>query len=434
MVSLRDRRAVVGAVVGMGSAGKSLRWIRTNANLVEHDGQVKCALVTWIDCTAEIERNHILNLGNEVLRIASSIDDPSRLLQSLCDILVMSGRYPLAWIATDRRDGSGGVDISHAAGEVDYLYDGIVSTTSAAPNGRGLVGTAFRSGEIQISNDMAVSPAFEFFRDRVAQYGFWSTLAIPFSTGQSHVLCVYDRHVGAFDDAMVNGMAEKTNTVAQRAQLLTSLDEVKLSLDGTIAALGQATEERDPYTAGHQWRVGELGAAIARSLHLEPATVSQIRLAGEVHDVGKIAIPSEILTRPGRPSRLEFDLVKQHCEVGANILAKAALPPVIAAVALQHHERMDGSGYPFGLRGDQIELPARIIAVADVADVAEAMMNHRPYRPALGAAKALDEIERGKGTLFDTAVVDACCQLFEVGFEFAGPSPDRRHAPRAGRD
>ncbi|HUV57905.1 MAG TPA: HD domain-containing phosphohydrolase [Acidimicrobiales bacterium] len=420
VVCLRERRAVVGAVVGMDVAGKPLRWIRTNCNLIEHDGVVEGALVTWLDCTAEIERNHILTLGNEVLHITSLVDDPSRLLQSLCDVLVVSGRYPLAWIATDRQDAEGGVEISHTAGEIDYLYDGIASTRDSEPNGRGLVGTAFRTGQIQVSNNMVPNPEFEFFRERAAQYGFWSTMAVPFTAARSHVLCVYDHHVGAFDDAMVNGIAEMTNTVAQRAQLLASLEEVRRSLDGTVAALGQATEERDPYTAGHQSRVGDLGAAIARSLQLEPEAVARIRLAGEVHDVGKIAIPAEILTRPGRLSQLEFDFVKQHCEVGAKILAKAALSPVIADVALQHHERMDGSGYPSGLRGDQIGLPARIIAVADVV---EAMMNHRPYRPALDAAKALDEIERGKGTLFDTAVVDACIQLFEAGYHFKGFSP-----------
>ena len=342
-------------------------------------------------------------------------DEPTQILQSLCDVLVHDGRYPLAWIATDLRDGEGTVEVSHAAGEVDYLYDGIASTLATEPNGIGLVGTAFRTGRVQVSNDMADKPEFEFFRARATEFGFWSTVAIPFSTSQPHVLAVYDRHVHAFDDALVSGIQEMTETVARRAQLLTSLKEARRSLDGTIGALGRATEARDPYTAGHQFRVGELGEAIARDLSLDPELATQIRLAGEVHDVGKIAIPAEILTRPGRLSELEFAYVKQHCEIGAEIIEKASLPSIISDVALHHHERLDGSGYPFGLRGEQISIAARIIAVADVV---EAMMNHRPYRAALGIEAALAEIQRGRGTLFDPRAVDACVALFASGFGF----------------
>ena len=415
VVSLRERRNLVGELCGMDVQGKPLRWIRVNTQLVEHDGALEGAIVTWLDCTAEIEHEHILELGSDVLSMAARHDEPTQILQSLCDVLVHDGRYPLAWIATDLRDGEGTVEVSHAAGEVDYLYDGIASTLATEPNGIGLVGTAFRTGRVQVSNDMADKPEFEFFRARATEFGFWSTVAIPFSTSQPHVLAVYDRHVHAFDDALVSGIQEMTETVARRAQLLTSLKEARRSLDGTIGALGRATEARDPYTAGHQFRVGELGEAIARDLSLDPELATQIRLAGEVHDVGKIAIPAEILTRPGRLSELEFAYVKQHCEIGAEIIEKASLPSIISDVALHHHERLDGSGYPFGLRGEQISIAARIIAVADVV---EAMMNHRPYRAALGIEAALAEIQRGRGTLFDPRAVDACVALFASGFGF----------------
>jgi putative nucleotidyltransferase with HDIG domain len=179
--------------------------------------------------------------------------------------------------------------------------------------------------------------------------------------------------------------------------------------------LGQLTEERDRYTEGHQTRVGELSAAIARTLEFDSEAVDTIRLAGDVHDVGKISVPAEILTRPGKLGALEFELIKRHCEVGANILQKASLPKVIVEVALQHHERLDGSGYPHGLSGDQIGMPARIVAVADVV---EAMMHYRPYRQALGLEAALTEVTRGSGTLFDVNVVAACIAQFEAGFEF----------------
>jgi HD-GYP domain-containing protein (c-di-GMP phosphodiesterase class II) len=180
------------------------------------------------------------------------------------------------------------------------------------------------------------------------------------------------------------------------------------------------TEFRDPYTAGHQSRVGSLGAAIATHLGLDSTMIELIRESGGVHDVGKVAVPAEILTRPGRLSPLEFEMVKTHTTVGADILSKASLPWPIAEVALQHHERLDGSGYPKGLQAGEIGLPARIIAVADVV---EAMSQHRPYRAALGIDEALAAISAGAGTLFDSDVVGACLAVFEAGYGFRHSSP-----------
>ncbi len=142
-----------------------------------------------------------------------------------------------------------------------------------------------------------------------------------------------------------------------------------------------------------------------------------IRLAGNVHDVGKMAVPAEILNKPGRLTAIEYEMVKTHPQVGWTILSEASLPWPIAEVALAHHERLDGSGYPYGLSGDAIILPARIVAVADVV---EAMGNHRPYRPALGIEDALAEIVKGRGTHYDASAVDACVAAFEEGYTFAG--------------
>jgi HD-GYP domain-containing protein (c-di-GMP phosphodiesterase class II) len=200
---------------------------------------------------------------------------------------------------------------------------------------------------------------------------------------------------------------------------LSAIKRLATALDGTLGALGQMTETRDPYTAGHQTGVGTLGAAIAMQLGLDAKIIELIRQSGDVHDIGKIAIPSEILTRPGRLSPLEFEIIKTHPLVGYEILTKASLPWPIAEVALQHHERLDGSGYPNGLLGDQIILPARIIAVADVV---EAMTQHRPYRPGLGIDKALAEVTEGAGKRFDADVVKCCLAVFQAGFTFE-PGP-----------
>jgi putative nucleotidyltransferase with HDIG domain len=185
--------------------------------------------------------------------------------------------------------------------------------------------------------------------------------------------------------------------------------------DGVIAALARTIEVRDPYTAGHQRRVSELGAAMALHMGLGEDRAEGVRVAGMLHDVGKINIPAEILSRPGRLSTMEFELIKGHAQAGFEILEAIHFPWLVAEMTLQHHERQDGSGYPAGLMGDEILPEARILAVADVV---EAMASHRPYRPALGVAAALEEVHSGAGARYDAEAVAACERVLERGFVF----------------
>jgi len=207
-----------------------------------------------------------------------------------------------------------------------------------------------------------------------------------------------------------------------RATFMDITDRVEASLklertlEGTVAALASTVEMRDAYTAGHQRRVTSLAEAIAQEMGLSADRIHGLRLAGTVHDLGKITIPAEILSKPGKLSAIEYAFIKTHPQVGYDILKPVKFPWPIADIVLQHHERLDGSGYPNGLKGDAILLEARIIAVADVV---ESMISHRPYRAALGIDAALDEIQKGKGRLYDPAVVDACVMLFRLGrFKF----------------
>ena len=193
-------------------------------------------------------------------------------------------------------------------------------------------------------------------------------------------------------------------------ELKKTLTQLRKSLEATIQALALTAEARDPYTAGHQRRVADLSRAIAQKMGLPPDQVDGIRMAGSIHDLGKIYIPFEILNKPGKIRANEFELIKSHPQVGYDILKTIDFPWPVAQIELQHHERLDGSGYPFGLKGDEILLESRILAVADVV---ESMSSHRPYRPALGIEKALAEIKAGRGTTFDVRVVDACMALFE---------------------
>ena len=183
----------------------------------------------------------------------------------------------------------------------------------------------------------------------------------------------------------------------------------KQSLISTVHALAATIELRDPYTAMHQRRVADLAIGIGRLLGLSSSQLCGLDLAATIHDIGKLGVPAEILAKPGRITPIEYELIKAHAAAGAEIVAGIDFPWPIRDIIWQHHERLDGSGYPRGLKGDAIVLEARILAVADVA---EAMASHRPYRKALGLESALDEIKSGRGKRYDAAAVDACVSLF----------------------
>jgi PAS domain S-box-containing protein/putative nucleotidyltransferase with HDIG domain len=198
-----------------------------------------------------------------------------------------------------------------------------------------------------------------------------------------------------------------------------SFEKLRRSLESTVSALASALEMRDPYTAGHQKRVTELACAIAEEMGLSQEQIEAIRMAGLIHDIGKINIPAEILNKPGSLNEIEYSLFKNHPQIGHDIVKGIEFPWPVAQILLQHHERMDGSGYPQGLAGEEIMLEARILAVADIV---EAIASHRPYRPGRGAGDALEKIIHDKGHLYDLKVVDACLRVFyEKGFTFEKP-------------
>jgi putative nucleotidyltransferase with HDIG domain len=191
--------------------------------------------------------------------------------------------------------------------------------------------------------------------------------------------------------------------------------KLKSSLLESIMAIAATVEMRDAYTAGHQRRVADIAEAIAREMGLSEHRIEGLKLASVVHDVGKVKVPAEILSKPGKLTSLEFALIQQHSHDGHEILKEIDFPWPIAEFVLQHHERLDGSGYPHGLREDEILLESRILSVADVI---EAMASHRPYRPGLGIEAALAEVESKRGNLFDSVVVDAVSRLFrENGYK-----------------
>jgi PAS domain S-box-containing protein len=200
-------------------------------------------------------------------------------------------------------------------------------------------------------------------------------------------------------------------------EILAGAQRLRRALEETVAAMGTVVEMRDPYTAGHERRVTELAVAMARRLTLNEQLVKALRLASDVHDIGKIAVPAEILSKPGRLSPTEFEIIKTHPQVGYDILKSIEFEWPIALTVLAHHERLDGSGYPLGLSGSDINIESRVLAVADVV---EAMASHRPYREARGIEAALAEVSRARGVLYDPDCVDACIAVIkEESFAFS---------------
>jgi putative nucleotidyltransferase with HDIG domain len=205
-------------------------------------------------------------------------------------------------------------------------------------------------------------------------------------------------------DNLVFGL-HAIRTRQERNAMRADLNRILLQ---TVQAIAATLEKRDPYTAGHQQRVSELATAIATEIGLTEEQIEGVRLGAIIHDIGKIYVPAEILNRPGALSAAEFALVKSHPQVGFDIIKDVQFPWPIQEMVLQHHERLDGSGYPHGLSGADISLEARILAVADVV---ESINSHRPYRPSLGMGNALEEIRVGAGKLYDALVVQACLDL-----------------------
>jgi len=205
-------------------------------------------------------------------------------------------------------------------------------------------------------------------------------------------------------------------------ELRLTVEKLRKATAGIIRAIDRSVETRDPYTAGHQHQVARLASALAQEMALPADTIEAIYVAASIHDLGKIYVPAEILSKPGHISDIERGIIRTHPQVGYEILRSIDFPWPIAEIVLQHHERLDGSGYPRGLKDGDIRIEARILGLSDVV---ESIGSHRPYRPTLGMERALAEIRKNRGTLYDPEVVDACLHLIEQGrFAFEEPPGD----------
>lgn len=395
-----------------------------NASLVRLDRDYGVAIVRDITQRKRVERrlkglNRTLQMLSECNQTLIRAHEESQLLQDMCRVIVETGGYHAAWVGyVDHVDDVGGRHIRPVAqcGQIENYLEGreFIRLDGGAESMP--VVQAVLAEKMQASSD----ERFSVWRQKVQEKGGDSCIALPLKHDNGEVfgsLSIYSDKAEAFDKAQMKLLQEMSEDLAFGIQTLRMREAQKHStellargLEETVQVIATMVEMRDPYTNGHQQRVADLAVAIAREMMLPEDQVRGIHLAGEIHDLGKIQTPAEILSKPGRLSNSEFELIKTHPQTGYEVLKNISFPWPIAQIVLQHHERLDGSGYPQGLIGDQILLEARILIVADVV---EAMSSHRPYRPGLGLQQALDEIRRNRGRFYDPQVVDACIRLFE---------------------
>jgi len=280
--------------------------------------------------------------------------------------------------------------------------------------GMGLMGVLALLGAWLFGGILIVSPAKRLlnFTKRVADGD------LTVRTGQSNISGELGLLAHNFDRMAESLHHREEERKLSKTNLQKTLDSLRRAVGATIQVMVAAVETRDPYTSGHQIRSADLARAIATEMGLPQEKIDGIRMAGSIHDIGKIAVPAEILSKPTKLREFELEMIRFHAQAGYDILKGIEFPWPLAEIVYQHHERMDGSGYPRNLKGEEICIEARILAVADVV---EAMASNRPYRPALGIDAALKEIEKNRGTLYDEAVVDTCLRLFwEKGFKLEG--------------
>lgn len=412
--------------------GKTI-WLRTSkVPLRDAEGKVFGLLGIYDDITerkaAELGQKKLTRALTLLSRCNSALvhtDNELDLLSRICRLAVESGGYLMAWVGFPEQDEKKTVRPVAESGYEEGYLDHADITWADDERGRGPTGTAMRTGLIQINQDCLTNPRMAPWREAALTRGYQSSIALPLlHAGKTlGVLTIYSREPDAFGaeetdllaelaDDLAFGIAnlrtrgERDHALLERQQYA---DKLRASLEDALQAISATVEMRDPYTAGHQNRAAELASAIAREMALPEEQIHGIRLAASVHDLGKIRVPAEILSKPSRLSDLEYRLTQNHSQAGYDILKEIEFPWPIAQAVLQHHERLDGSGYPNGLKGEEIILEARILAVADVV---EAMSSHRPYRPGLGLDLALQEIGNGSGVRYDPSAVEACLRLF----------------------
>jgi putative nucleotidyltransferase with HDIG domain len=364
----------------------------------------------------------------EAINALVRAESEEKLITGVCKAIASQDPYVLAWVGTAENDEKKSVKFLGSYGlEIKYLEGITVSWDENTPTGKGPGGTCIRTNQSIVIDDIETDDSYAPWLARARLSHIRSIIGVPIvDVNETPIaaLLVYSRLTNSFGDReqlLFENFAKEISfglTSLKKQKFLQEVIEKKdraeeslsNALRATIEAMSKTMEWRDPYTAGHQKRVAMIAAGIASELGWSEEEKQSVYLAGLVHDIGKIAVPSEILTKPSKLNELEMQLVRGHVEAGYQILKDVPFPWPIADMIQQHHERLDGSGYPNKLVGDQICPGARVLAVADTI---EAMATHRPYRASLGLSAAMQVIRESAGVSLDEKVVDAAFKLMQ---------------------
>lgn len=373
-----------------------------------------------------------LSRCNESLIHAENEQD---FLEELCRVITEVGGYTGAWVGFIKQQKEGKV-IQHMAskGIDSSLMEDCITIPEDIDQGEMMALHTAALGETTVIQDVLSHPGCARFCDKLCQLNIRSVAAFPLREEKElfGVLAIYSNEANIYGEEEVQLLSELSGDLgfgismlrmrAEREQAVkeqeTSARQLHSSMIQAIQAIAMTVEKRDPYTSGHQQRVATLAVAIATELGWDKQRLQGLELGTLIHDIGKIYVPAEILNRPGKLTKSEFDIIKTHPDVGYDIIKDVEFPWPVADMVHQHHERLDGSGYPQGLKGDEIILEAKVLTVADVV---EAITSHRPYRPGFDLDVALNEIKNNRGKFYAPDVVDACVKIItEKNFVLEG--------------
>ena len=385
------------------------------------------------DITEEKEKEHRLATQNWALSAFSlaslalgRAQSAEGLMRSICEAITRDSLYVLAWIGIAENGPDKKIRVAAAAGSAEGYLDGLhLSWAEDEKWGQGPAGICIRTDTLQLVDDVETLSAFNPWRKRARQFGILSSVSVPLHIpgGWKGALLVYATRPKAFETAPcevfrrlseqvvhgIDALEQRQFLEGERINREETQKQLAEAMAAAVAAIVTAMEMRDPYTAGHESRVAEIAVAIGKEMGWSEDRLEGLRIAGMLHDIGKISIPAEILTKPDRLSPEEWALVKGHPDGSYAILKDIPFSWPIADIVRQHHEKLDGSGYPLGLKGNAILPESKILVVADIV---EAMATDRPYRATLGLEFALTEIEGLAGTQLDAEVVRVCTTLF----------------------
>lgn len=378
-------------------------------------------------------RRRVLEMVAACQRILIRANNPAEFLQNICEEITGAGGYAMAWVGLAEDDKNFSIRPLACAGLAEGYLESVCLSWSQCDKDVAPAGRAIQAGKPFIVQNILTDESRLSWRGQALKRNYSSALSLPLfnSNKPFGALSLYDYEADAFPDSDVEYLIELSESVVYgimalenrkirhkvEMELENNVQKLQITLGAIIQAFERTIAIRDPYTAGHQRRVAELACAIAQNMGLSKDIIEGIRIAGIIHDIGKIYVPSEILSWPRELTAIEFSMIKSHPQVGFDVLKAIEFRWPVASIILQHHERLNGSGYPHQLRGDKILVESMILGVADVV---EAMASHRPYRPSLGMDAALKEIRQQSGILFEPDVVKSCVAVIKDGiFKFS---------------